>query len=148
MRIACPNCDTSYDVPDQVLRPGRSLRCARCRQEWAPLPGFTPERASGGLEPGAGGAVSETAGMASALADDAIAPTGAAPADRRPPLAAGPPPLAAARSGPRIAVVLSWIASFVLLGTIGWSAIAWRPSIMHAWPPSARIYAVLGYRSL
>ena len=140
MRIACPNCDTSYDVPDQVLSPGRSLRCARCRQEWAPLPGFTPERASAVT-------ISEAAGMASALADDAIAPPAAAPADRRPLLAAGTPPLAAVRSGPRIAVVLSWIASFVLLGTIGWSAIAWRPSIVHAWPPSARIYAVLGYRS-
>jgi predicted Zn finger-like uncharacterized protein len=35
MQIACPNCETSYDVdPSSVGPTGRSVRCARCRAVW------------------------------------------------------------------------------------------------------------------
>src|SRR5262245_9346052 len=35
MLIACPNCDTSYDLEASSLgRAGRSVRCVRCRHVW------------------------------------------------------------------------------------------------------------------
>jgi predicted Zn finger-like uncharacterized protein len=35
MQIACPNCQTTYDVdPSAVGATGRSVRCARCRNVW------------------------------------------------------------------------------------------------------------------
>lgn len=36
MRIVCPNCDAAYEVPQTMLAPDRSVRCARCGQDWAP----------------------------------------------------------------------------------------------------------------
>ena len=36
MRIDCPSCHASYDVPDRLLRSGRTVRCARCGAEWSP----------------------------------------------------------------------------------------------------------------
>jgi predicted Zn finger-like uncharacterized protein len=35
MQIACPNCATTYDVPEAALgAEGRSVRCARCKNTW------------------------------------------------------------------------------------------------------------------
>ena len=36
MRIMCPACTASYDVPDALLGGGRSVRCVRCLREWQP----------------------------------------------------------------------------------------------------------------
>jgi predicted Zn finger-like uncharacterized protein len=38
MRIVCPACTASYDVPDAMLGAGRSVRCVRCLREWLPAP--------------------------------------------------------------------------------------------------------------
>lgn len=39
MRIACPNCQTLYDVPDNLLGNGpRRLRCDQCGHGWAVAP--------------------------------------------------------------------------------------------------------------
>src|SRR5262249_11997962 len=37
MRIICPSCSATYDVPDSLVTPGRIVRCARCGQEWSPV---------------------------------------------------------------------------------------------------------------
>ena len=37
MRITCPACNASYEVPDAMLVAGRAVRCARCMREWEPL---------------------------------------------------------------------------------------------------------------
>ncbi|MDA8232025.1 MAG: zinc-ribbon domain-containing protein [Magnetospirillum sp.] len=35
MLVSCPNCATTFSVPDAALGPkGRTLRCARCRGKW------------------------------------------------------------------------------------------------------------------
>jgi predicted Zn finger-like uncharacterized protein len=34
MQIACPNCDTSYEVADSALGAGRNVRCIECRTVW------------------------------------------------------------------------------------------------------------------
>ncbi len=36
MRIMCPACTASYDVPDALLGGRRSVRCVRCLREWQP----------------------------------------------------------------------------------------------------------------
>jgi predicted Zn finger-like uncharacterized protein len=39
MLIVCPNCETSYEVSPQTLgETGRTVRCARCHQEWFAAP--------------------------------------------------------------------------------------------------------------
>src|SRR5271165_1145438 len=35
MRIDCPHCAASYDVPDKLLVGRIAVRCARCAREWA-----------------------------------------------------------------------------------------------------------------
>ena len=44
MRIACPNCQTLYDVPDNLLGESvRRLRCEQCGHGWAFAPAPSPE---------------------------------------------------------------------------------------------------------
>ena len=38
MRIVCPGCEAAYEVPEAMLSPGRTVRCARCGRDWVPLP--------------------------------------------------------------------------------------------------------------
>lgn len=32
MKVTCPNCKTTYNLPDGKARPGVKLRCTVCRQ--------------------------------------------------------------------------------------------------------------------
>lgn len=46
MRITCPSCDTSYNLPDGAIGPnGRSVKCKRCATVWVakPVAEFAPE---------------------------------------------------------------------------------------------------------
>ena len=36
MRIQCPACAATYDVPVHLLKPSQTVRCARCAKEWVP----------------------------------------------------------------------------------------------------------------
>jgi hypothetical protein len=44
----------------------------------------------------------------------------------------------------KTAPVAGWAASIALLIILGAAAIVFRAQIMHAWPPSERVYAALG----
>lgn len=55
-------------------------------------------------------------------------------------LATQPAPLPTGNPGLRTA----WAASVVVLLLFGWVAVAWRADLMHAWPPSTRLYAAIG----
>jgi predicted Zn finger-like uncharacterized protein len=128
MRIVCPACETAYDVPDAVLAPGRTLRCARCRSEWVPV-----------VQP-----IDEAdAGEAPVL----VAGQDAAPPDRLqvPVVRVAPSADPDWPDGPRVAVIAGWLVSLMLLGGMGYAALAWRQPIEHAWPPAVRAYALLGY---
>jgi predicted Zn finger-like uncharacterized protein len=134
MLIVCPSCDASYDVPDSRMRPGRRVRCVQCHAEWVPLP--------------------------AGAADDADSP----PDDRLPRVEVRPsdedldsePPGArfasamdrlAARSATQRAspaLRIAWIASLVLLAAGIAAGCIWRDGIMHFWPPSARLFAMVG----
>jgi len=41
MRIACPSCSATYEVPDSLVTVGRVVRCARCGGDWTPVEGTT-----------------------------------------------------------------------------------------------------------
>jgi predicted Zn finger-like uncharacterized protein len=160
MRIACPNCAATYEVPDKLLAAGpRPLRCARCRHEWQ----ATPADAAGGTAPEAaqpvpaGGPPPERFPPMPAPAAAPTAPEVVAdePPPQRPPPARGPrqhtpiDPLPAGEAEPgedrarRIALA-AWAASILLLLGLAAGAVVWRQQIMAAWPPSERVFVALG----
>src|SRR5579875_1121210 len=116
MRITCPVCAATYDVPDQMLRSGRKVRCGSCGEQWMatapaaaasppdPAPDQTvaaPRAMSAPPPPPPAPPPSEiTAAVASA------APAARAAAEAEPPPAAGRHPLLAvvgAEPAPRAA---------------------------------------------
>ncbi|MDE2199214.1 MAG: hypothetical protein KGJ41_09330, partial [Rhodospirillales bacterium] len=84
-------------------------------------------------------------------APDATAAEEEAPRRFAAELPAGMPPLAGGRPdlsrppGPHrpIGAVVAIAASVLLLAALAAAAYVWRAPIMQAWPPSARVYAVL-----
>lgn len=134
MRIVCPSCEATYNVPDATLGSAvRQVRCARCSTVWQ---------------------VDQTPGPADPIEDhpDAdLPPPIAIPRDVSEP---APPlqPMSATHRLPRTlkpsggmtAVVSGWLLSFAILGATGWAAVMWRAAIMHSWEPSKRLYQWLG----
>lgn len=53
MKIVCPACDATYEVPEAVVTSRRVVRCARCGAEWHPggEPAAEPAVASPGPAP-------------------------------------------------------------------------------------------------
>ncbi len=147
MRVVCPSCDAAYDVPERLLgQAPRRLRCKRCGHEWL-------------LDP--------TAGTPSGIDISTSTPTDlgfaapAAPADmeRAVPLTlrrddAERRALHAAFAAPRTpepkrrgnAAVVGWALTAIVLAGAVYLAITRRDAIMAAWPPSQRVYAILGVR--
>ena len=124
MRLACPSCQASYDVPDDRLGPGtRRLRCAACAHEWAYEPPPLPEAPPPPPPP-------------RPPATPLVATPRLAPAPSFPPNNAPPTPH---RHAPA-----AWVASLLLLVGLAVAAAQFRAEIMVAWPPSQRLYAVFG----
>ena len=132
MRIECPACATSYDVPDERLAPGQVARCARCGSDWMPLgPLVERETALDDPEPA-------TLAVLEAAAPDTSLPEEPAPSPAAEPI---PAPREATNT---LALRLAWgLSVAVLLGAL-WAAYAARESVMRSWPPSIRAYAALG----
>ena len=131
MRIVCPSCTAAYEVPEARLLPGQSVRCARCGTNWAPMAEAQP---------------------AAAAPQPPAAPL---PFPKSPPTPSDAqnfptPPFAGAleRPGGRFAsgpaVLAGWVASIAAVIGLCWAAVTWRYDIMHAWPPSERLYSTLG----
>jgi predicted Zn finger-like uncharacterized protein len=142
MRIVCPACSATYDVPDSLLTAGRVVRCARCSGQWAPIAPVPaepePEAAEVEAEPEAEAESAETA-----LAAEVPMVLAQPPAISAMDLLAMQP----VQPGSPLRLRLAWAASLLLLVVLGWSAYAWRAQIVHAWPPSARIYLALGLQT-
>jgi hypothetical protein len=43
-----------------------------------------------------------------------------------------------------LALTIAWLGSVVVIVVLLYAAYAWRVEVMAAWPPSERVYAVLG----
>ena len=134
MRIQCPACDATYDLPEGAVKAGRPVRCARCATEWTPLPA-PPIREPvpvPGLPPLPGPSDITLPPLPSReplpeprpVPQERLAPAGRASADR--------------------AVLAGWVLSLAVLLLLGWAAVAWRAEVMRAWPPSERAYGALG----
>jgi predicted Zn finger-like uncharacterized protein len=164
MKITCPSCAATYEVPEAVLAAKRAVRCARCGNNWVPGADWSPGDAAATqateatlaptpAEPAAAtapeaestlpAATGSTQATLAAEPQPEIAPphAPAAPPPPRPQLtAADEPALAPAKQIP----VAGWAASIALLIILAAAAIVFRAQIMHAWPPSERLFAALG----
>lgn len=132
MRIACPACDATYEVPDALIGAGRRLRCAKCAHEWLVQP-EAPAPAAGLPPP------------ATPLPADTVPPPMIEP--RRAVPAMAPSEAVAGWAGGRgaaLALWAAWIASGLLLVGAGAGAWIYRGPIMEAWPPAARAYLLFG----
>ena len=144
MRIVCPSCAAAYEVPDAVVASGRNMRCARCATE------FQPGQRSQPPVPTGPAPISDPA---TAVLGAPIPTSGAVTAERHVAGGAGAAaPVSQARLVSRLHAILpappvlaGWALSLVLLVGIGAGALVWRQAIMHAWPPSTRLYAAFGY---
>jgi predicted Zn finger-like uncharacterized protein len=119
MQIVCPACTAAYEVPLTLLKPAKAVRCARCAHEWVPSAATAEVPASAPIE-------AEPAGTAREEPEIFL------PMD--------PPP----RANRITALRVAWAGSVVVIVLLGWAAYAGRTPIMHAWPPSIRLYAALG----
>ncbi|MGH7066829.1 MAG: zinc-ribbon domain-containing protein [Acetobacteraceae bacterium] len=161
MRLACPTCATAYEIPDHVLGTGRrTLRCARCGTEWTfpalpaapasnptkaeaapPLPRF-PEPCEPDTPRAPSSALAE---VAPALAISGPSIAGEAPRRRWPPEA---PRAQDSASEPRPAapasIWLSWAGTIVVIVLLVWGGYTFRTEVMHLWPASQRLYALMG----
>ena len=126
MRITCPSCEAEYAVPDDKIA-GRVVKCARCETRWTPVPA-APE--------------APPPPLAARPEPPAWEPPPAPPVAQWPPPAV---PMAAPAPPSRLpALLVAWVASVALLAAALAGAYAGRSGVMHAWPPSARLYAMLG----
>jgi predicted Zn finger-like uncharacterized protein len=132
MRIECPACAATYEVPEDRLAPGRLVRCARCGSDWMPLP---PEPIAEPVrEP-------EPAEPEPEVPSPRLAPS--------PAVVPLPAPALERDEAPHLrlhlsALSIAWALSVIVLLAGIWGAYAGRDAIMHAWPPSVRAYAALG----
>jgi predicted Zn finger-like uncharacterized protein len=126
MRIACPSCAVAYEVPDERLKPGRLVRCARCGHEWVPA---RPEASDRDSElPGSGEYqdLPEThAEISRPSAMDLLALSSTPlPPDRR--------------------LRAAWVISVAVLALLLGSAALWRGAVITSWPASERLYGWAG----
>jgi predicted Zn finger-like uncharacterized protein len=128
MRITCPSCAATYDVPASRLKPGKLVRCARCGGEWLPV--HDAEEVVSSPAPVAEQSLLEAA-------PELVAPLPTVTAMDR--LAASRP-----RGASRAGLIGAWALTLVvLIGAIA-ATISWRDAVIRLWPPSGRILAATG----
>lgn len=135
MRIACPSCAATYDVPDRLLAgPARTLRCSRCGADF-PLPHVEAEApTSTPAEPA----------LPTAASPEPVAEAVPVPAPRPEPLAPRQPAVAEAAEAPSPALLRAWVASIVVVVAAIASLLVFHAKVMEVWPASMRVFAALG----
>jgi predicted Zn finger-like uncharacterized protein len=170
MKIVCPSCAATYEVPEAVVAAKRSVRCARCGNNWVPGGEAVAESTAVVAPP----KVAEAPPPAPAPEPAAVAEPAAEPIDEPgpepviatatpvAPPAPVPPPAPPTRAAvpktppakPTVTVkaaaksaqtpVAAWAASIAALIILALSGIVFRAAIMKSWPPSERVYAAVG----
>lgn len=138
MQIDCPSCGAGFEVPERMLRDRtRPLRCSQCRTVF-PMPALpVPEP-----EPMAWRAPEPPPPRA--VEEPRPAPMPPAEAPQPEPMAARDTLPEAANEASSRGLRVAWAASIALLLGGGLAAIIKRDAVMEAWPPAARLFAVLG----
>ncbi len=139
MRIACPACAASYEVPDRLLAgPARTLRCSRCGADFALPRAEAPAPAAPPL-------VEAAPPPPPAVEPDppaAVAPEPPPPpAPRSEPLAA---PRPAEAQAPSPLLLRAWVASIAVVLAAIVALLVFHGAVMDAWPASRRLFAALG----
>jgi predicted Zn finger-like uncharacterized protein len=172
MRIVCPNCQATYELPPSLIDSAtRQVRCARCQTEWQPQEFATPPRptveraiaafgdpADVGVIPGR--SPPETPAREPPAPDPAaVEPVVSLDTSPRVDRALSSPPPSSPprprldgdakalhrRQGPgvRIEVLAALGFSLLLVVVIAVEAYVWRDAVMQAWPASTRLFALL-----
>ncbi len=146
MRIDCPSCGASYDVPDAKLAGRKTVRCVRCGHQWSPgpvtAPGDPPPADPPPPEPRPDVDRRDSDRRDSDRHDPEWADRGRAQtvADAGRSRLASP----ATPSSGGFGLRLAWAASGLVLAMALAAAFIWRAEVVRAWPPSLRVYAALG----
>lgn len=156
MRVTCPACTASYEVPDRMIGPeGRRLRCAKCGEQWTARREGAPAGPEAALPPAPQAAAPATPFPAPPAPEPAEAMAGGAavspphhPAPRRPPRVIEPPLPALGDAAPprggRLALAFAWVATGLFVLALGAGLALFRGEIVEAWPPAARLYQAIG----
>ncbi len=165
MRIRCPSCSATYDVADALLDPPRTVRCARCAEDWMAVPVADDQPPVPVPDVAAPAAPEPVAEVPAELSFHEEPSVPAATPDPDPAHAAaepGPDPephavapcaierLSAAADSPPLPprrshlLTAAWAASFLLLIGGGAAAYLKRDALMRLWPASVRVYATIG----
>ena len=122
MRIDCPSCAATYEVPERRLKPGKAVRCARCGSDW--VPELETEEANDPREtaepPPPEVSVPSAASLPEVTAMDRLA--AARPVAPRP-----------------RGLVAAWIMTGIVMASTVAAVVEWRETIVRVWPPSGRI---------
>ena len=136
MIVVCPQCSTRYLVDPRALGAGgRRVRCAQCSHTWHHQP---PAEALAELETVAPPPASESLPRAERVEPQFERP----PLDEEPEHRIQLPALAEPRRRPWLAV--GWIVLLVVVGLAAGAAVWERDAVIRAWPPSARLYGLVG----
>lgn len=155
MRIECPGCGAAYEVREELLPPGRLVRCTRCGRSWVPVGVATPsgEGPSPGEAPPAKDAPVRrgflplrvrarlAAPVAAEPAPPALVPVAAEPIERA---RAGSSPVAAPQIFPWNSPWVAWAASLLVVLAAVVALWLWRGEVMAAWPPAIRLFRAVG----
>jgi len=140
MDIVCPNCAAAYRVPDTLLATGKPLRCAACGVEWVPgaIPPAEAPPSRTVAEAGAPAAAGEARAAPTETPEEGEA--------ERPPLITNDPRPPGSRASSRMErpLALGWVASVAAVALALAVMAVYRHEITAAWPPFARIVALLG----
>ncbi|MXP63638.1 hypothetical protein E0493_09790 [Roseomonas sp. M0104] len=145
MRIECPGCAAAYEVREEMLPPGREVRCVRCGRAWVPVPVPVPAGAAPAPRPLPAVRSAEAPPPRRPMPLRVRPRLGAPMAEAEPPPALPPPETPAPPPPPAYAAVLSaWVVSaLVVVGALA-ALWAWRDDLVALWPPAGRLVQALG----
>ena len=144
MRIRCPSCSATYEVPDALLDPPRTVRCARCAEDWMAVPideAATPEVPAEATPDPAEHASAELAVSAPVPGEEEV--TGDTPLSGIEPLSL-PADLSHGLFRRDSLLTAAWAASFAILTALAVAGYTERDLLMRHWPASKRVYGTLG----
>ena len=157
MIITCPNCSTQFSLnADQLGDAGRYVRCAKCAHRWFAEPDSLIE------EPVRGAVLQQTVPQQSALPSDepAVEAEASVPllaqevSDEDGEAVASPPPIPSEEEIARFqttppamkkSTVMWWIFLLVVIVLVVGSLFVFRRDIVAFYPPTQKLYTVLGY---
>jgi predicted Zn finger-like uncharacterized protein len=141
MRIRCPSCSATYEVPATLLDNPRTVRCARCAHDWMAEPiAEAPEPEPRATEAPPTEPPQEPIPDPMREREPVAAEVKLTALDRL----AAPAELSPVIRRRDRWLTTAWAASFAALAALGVAGYTERDHLMREWPASKRVYASLG----